>query len=75
MTAATSSRSRNSLAIPLPPRQRLISSLGLTPRATRWPKRRDYAPMPKKVGEIEKMWASEMKDSKGNSLHTSSMAY
>ena len=36
----------------------------------------DYAPMPKKVaGEIEKMWAREIKDSKGNSLHTSSMAY
>ncbi len=36
----------------------------------------DYAPMPKKAaGEMEKMWAREIKDSNGNSLHTSSMAY
>ena len=34
-----------------------------------------YAPMPKKVGEIEKMWACQIKDSDGNSLHTNSMAY
>ncbi len=31
----------------------------------------DYIPMPKKVvGEIQKMWASEIKDSSGNPLHT-----
>ncbi len=36
----------------------------------------DYAPMPKKIaGEIEKMWAREIKDSNGNSLHACSMAY
>src|SRR6202035_1507187 len=33
----------------------------------------DYVPMPKKVvGEIEKMWASEIKDSAGKPLHTAS---
>jgi phosphate transport system substrate-binding protein len=33
----------------------------------------DYVPMPKKVvGEIEKMWASEIKDSTGKPLHTAS---
>jgi len=32
--------------------------------------------MPKKVvAEIEKMWASEIKDSTGKPLHTSSMAH
>ncbi len=32
----------------------------------------DYVPMPKKiVAEIEKMWASEIKDSSGKPLHTS----
>ncbi|MGA9209044.1 MAG: hypothetical protein WB347_14665, partial [Terriglobales bacterium] len=32
----------------------------------------DYVPMPKKVvAEIEKMWASEIKDSNGKPLHTS----
>ena len=32
----------------------------------------DYVPMPKKVvAEIEKMWASEIKDSTGKPLHTS----
>jgi phosphate transport system substrate-binding protein len=31
----------------------------------------DYVPMPKKVvGEIEKMWASEIKDAAGKPLHT-----
>jgi phosphate transport system substrate-binding protein len=31
----------------------------------------DYVPMPKKVvGEIEKVWASEIKDSSGKPLHT-----
>ncbi len=36
----------------------------------------DYAPMPKKVaGEMEKMWACQIKGSNGNSLHTSSTAY
>ncbi len=37
----------------------------------------DYVPMPKKVvGEIEKMWASEIKDAGGKPLHTtSSMAH
>jgi phosphate transport system substrate-binding protein len=36
----------------------------------------DYVPMPKKVAdEIEKMWASEIKDSGGEPLHTSSMAH
>ena len=33
----------------------------------------DYVPMPKKVvGEIEKMWATEIKDSTGKPLHTAS---
>ena len=33
----------------------------------------DYVPMPKKVvGEIEKMWAAEIKDSTGKPLHTAS---
>jgi phosphate transport system substrate-binding protein len=33
----------------------------------------DYVPMPKKViGEIEKVWASEIKDSDGKPLHTAS---
>jgi len=33
----------------------------------------DYVPMPKKVvGQIEKMWASEIKDSSGKPLHVSS---
>jgi phosphate transport system substrate-binding protein len=33
----------------------------------------DYVPMPKKVvGEIEKMWATEIKDSAGKPLHTAS---
>ena len=33
----------------------------------------DYVPMPKKVvGEIEKMWASEIKDAGGKPLHTTS---
>ena len=33
----------------------------------------DYVPMPKKVvGEIEKMWAAEIKDSTGSPLHTAS---
>jgi phosphate transport system substrate-binding protein len=36
----------------------------------------DYVPMPKKVAdEIEKMWASEIKDSGGKPLHTSSVAH
>jgi phosphate transport system substrate-binding protein len=36
----------------------------------------DYVPMPKKVaGEVEKMWASEIKDPGGKPLHTSSMAH
>jgi phosphate transport system substrate-binding protein len=36
----------------------------------------DYVPMPKKiVGEIEKVWASEIKDSSGKPLHTSAMAH
>jgi phosphate transport system substrate-binding protein len=36
----------------------------------------DYVAMPKKVAdEIEKMWASEIKDSSGKPLHTSSMAH
>ena len=36
----------------------------------------DYVPMPKKVvGEIEKAWASEIKDSSGKPLHTSAMAH
>ena len=36
----------------------------------------DYVPMPDKVvGEIEKMWGSEIKDSSGKPLHTSSMAH
>ena len=36
----------------------------------------DYVPMPKKViGEIETMWGSEIKDSGGKPLHTSSMAH
>jgi len=36
----------------------------------------DYVPMPKKVvAEIEKMWASEIKDSSGKPLHTSSIAH
>jgi len=35
----------------------------------------DYVPMPKKViGEIEKMWSREIKDTSGKPLHTSSMA-
>jgi phosphate transport system substrate-binding protein len=35
----------------------------------------DYVPMPKKViGEIEKVWASEIKDSSGKPLHTSAAA-
>ncbi len=35
----------------------------------------DYVPMPKKVaGEVEKMWASEIKDAGGKPLHTSAMA-
>ena len=34
----------------------------------------DYVPMPKKVvAEIEKMWASEIKDSTGKPLHTSAV--
>jgi hypothetical protein len=34
----------------------------------------DYVAMPKKVAdEIEKMWASEIKDSSGKPLHTSAM--
>jgi phosphate transport system substrate-binding protein len=36
----------------------------------------DYVPMPKKVvGEIEKAWASEIKDSGGKPLHTSAMVH
>jgi len=36
----------------------------------------DYVPMPKKVaGEIEKMWASEFKDSGGKPLYTGSMVH
>ena len=36
----------------------------------------DYVPMPDKVvGEIEKMWGNEIKDSSGKPLHTSSMAH
>ena len=36
----------------------------------------DYVPMPKKiVGEIEKVWAAEIKDTSGKPLHTSSMAH
>jgi phosphate transport system substrate-binding protein len=36
----------------------------------------DYVPMPKKVaGEIEKMWANEIKDSSGKPLPTGSMAF
>ena len=36
----------------------------------------DYVPMPKKVvGEIEKVWAEEIKDSSGKPLHTSTMAH
>jgi phosphate transport system substrate-binding protein len=35
----------------------------------------DYVPMPKKiVGQIEKVWASEIKDSSGKPLHTSTAA-
>jgi phosphate transport system substrate-binding protein len=35
----------------------------------------DYVPMPKKVvGEIEKMWDSQIKDSSGKPLHTGSIA-
>jgi phosphate transport system substrate-binding protein len=35
----------------------------------------DYVAMPKKIAdEIEKMWASEIKDSSGKPLHTSAMA-
>ncbi len=33
----------------------------------------DYVPMPKKiVGEIEKVWASQIKDSGGKALYTAS---
>ena len=36
----------------------------------------DYVPMPKTVvAQIEKMWASEIKDSTGKPLHTSSIAH
>ena len=36
----------------------------------------DYVPMPKTVvAQIEKMWASEIKDSSGKPLHTSSVAH
>ena len=36
----------------------------------------DYVPMPKAVvAQIEKMWASEIKDSSGKPLHTSSIAH
>ena len=36
----------------------------------------DYVPMPKKiVAEIEKTWATEIKDSSGKPLHISSMAH
>jgi len=36
----------------------------------------DYVPMPKKVvAEIEKMWASEIKDSSGKPLYTSAVAH
>jgi phosphate transport system substrate-binding protein len=36
----------------------------------------DYVPMPEKVvGEIEKVWASEIKDASGKPLHTSAMAH
>jgi phosphate transport system substrate-binding protein len=36
----------------------------------------DYVPMPKTVvAQIEKMWASEIKDSSGKPLHTSAMAH
>jgi len=36
----------------------------------------DYVPMPKLVvAQIEKMWASEIKDSSGKPLHTSSVAH
>ena len=36
----------------------------------------DYVPMPKKlVGEIEKVWANEIKDSSGKPLHTSAVAH
>jgi len=36
----------------------------------------DYVPMPKKViAEIEKMWASEIKDSSGKPLHTSAVLH
>jgi phosphate transport system substrate-binding protein len=36
----------------------------------------DYVPMPKKVvAEIEKMWASEIKDSTGKPLHTSAVLH
>ena len=36
----------------------------------------DYVPMPKTVvAQIEKMWASEIKDSSGKPLHTSSIAH
>jgi phosphate transport system substrate-binding protein len=36
----------------------------------------DYVPMPKKVvGEIEKVWADQIKDTSGKPLHTSAMAH
>jgi phosphate transport system substrate-binding protein len=36
----------------------------------------DYVPMPKKVaGEIEKVWADEIKDSSGKPLHTGAIAH
>jgi phosphate transport system substrate-binding protein len=36
----------------------------------------DYVPMPNKVvGEIEKVWASEIKDSSGKPLWTSATAH
>jgi phosphate transport system substrate-binding protein len=36
----------------------------------------DYVPMPKKVvGEIEKVWAQQIKDASGKPLHTSSAAH
>jgi phosphate transport system substrate-binding protein len=36
----------------------------------------DYVPMPKKVvGEIEKVWADQIKDANGKPLHISAMAH
>ncbi len=63
-------------AIPRPRPRRSSSSPGPMPRATRWPRSSITCRCPRRSSvKIEKMWGSEIKDSGGKPLRTSSMAH